>query len=146
MSLLGNSSIINSPYAFHKLFYNCNNIVNAKHLLLASPSLTPYCYSNMFQNCAKLTTPPLLLPAERLANYCYQAMFLNCSNLTDSPYLPAISLIFGCYQSMFQGCSKLSSINVNFRMWDEVDNSSTNKTYSWVKGVNGRSDSKFIKH
>ena len=71
------------------------------------PTLPPYCYSYMFQDCTSLTQAPAL-PATTLADYCYYSMFRGCTALVQAPALPAITLSNSCYESMFSGCTSLT--------------------------------------
>ena len=75
-----NYSLSGKNYAFYKLFYNCNNIVNVSSNFLPATTLASVCYSSMFQDCTSLTTAPAL-PATTLANWCYQGMFQGCTKL-----------------------------------------------------------------
>ena len=109
-------------------------VVDAKHLLLPATTLANYCYYNLFQGCAYLTTAPELpsttlfdscyngmfdnctrltvapeLPATTLASYCYNYMFVACRSLTTAPELPATTLANYCYSRMFQGCTSLTA-------------------------------------
>ena len=67
-----------------------------------------YCYRNMFDFCANLTSAPEL-PATTLAYGCYNGMFRGCTSLTSAPELPAITLAYGCYSGMFDGCASLTT-------------------------------------
>ena len=71
------------------------------------PTLTTYCYSQMFSGCTSLTQAPAL-PATTLANWCYFSMFSNCTSLTQAPTLPATTLTDSCYNNMFYGCTSLT--------------------------------------
>ena len=101
-----NYSLSGKNWAFCKLFYNCENIVNVDSNFLPATTLAEYCYYNMFQGCTNLTTTPEL-PATTLAHGCYATMFQGCSNLTTAPELPATTLASSCYNSMFWACTNL---------------------------------------
>ena len=73
----------------------------------AHPTMTNYCYNNMFRGCTSLTQAPAL-PATTLATYCYQYMFDGCTSLTQAPALPATTLAAYCYYNMFSGCTSLT--------------------------------------
>ena len=92
-------------------------------------TLTEWCYFNMFENCASLTTAPVL-PATTLANYCYANMFNRCTSLTSAPELPATTLAEGCYYSMFQDCYNLNTIKLSY-----TGDFSTNYFSNWVYNI-----------
>ena len=72
-----------------------------------------YAYHGMFKNCANLVEAPEL-PATTLSQACYREMFYGCTKLVNAPELPAKSLATDCYRSMFQGCTKLAYIKAMF--------------------------------
>ena len=63
-------------------------------------------------------------------SYVFQRLFNGCTALTAAPTLPATTLISGCYGRMFYNCSSLSSITVNFPVFNP-----TNATSTWISGV-----------
>lgn len=93
------------------LFSNCTKLVNAENLILPVRELGDDCYSDMFNGCTSLTTPPKL-PAMTLANRCYYNMFNGCTSLTTAPELPATLTKPECYASMFDGCTSLETAPV----------------------------------
>ena len=101
-----NYSLSGKNWAFCKLFYNCENIVNVDSNFLPATTLAEYCYDNMFQGCTNLTTAPEL-PATALAEGCYSMMFRACLSLTTAPELPATTLAINCYHTMFYACTNL---------------------------------------
>lgn len=103
-----NYSLSGKNYAFYKLFYNCNNIVNVSSNFLPATTLADHCYSYMFIGCTSLTTAPVL-PATTLANYCYGDMFNGCTSLTKAPALPTTTLADHCYYYMFSECTSLTT-------------------------------------
>ena len=105
-----NSETLSGNYAFKKLFYGNNHIVNhpSKTLVLPATTLTGYCYYQMFYGCTSLTNAPTL-PAETLSPYCYGGMFYGCTSLTTAPALPAETLATYCYYEMFRGCTNLTT-------------------------------------
>ena len=111
MSLLdngtGNTTTIPHNHCFFNLFKNSTGITNVSRNFLPATTLKDYCYSNMFDSCASLTTAPAL-PATTLADSCYCSMFKDCTSLLATPDLPATTLPSFCYQSMFDGCSSLT--------------------------------------
>ena len=91
-------------YAFYKLLSR-TKVKSASGLKLPATTLSPHCYSGMFQYCASLTAAPAL-PATTLAEGCYEDMFSNCA-LISAPALPATTLAKSCYFGMFEHCTKL---------------------------------------
>ena len=71
------------------------------------PTMTDYCYGNMFEDCTGLIQAPEL-PATTLVYGCYYEMFRGCIGLTQAPALPATTLATSCYCSMFSGCTSLT--------------------------------------
>jgi hypothetical protein len=103
----GQTDLTGKGYAFHTLFYNCANIVDASELILPATVLSGNCYDRMFYGCTSLTTAPEL-PATTLAAWCYDYMFQGCTSLTSAPsVLPATKLDYYCYDGMFAGCTSL---------------------------------------
>jgi len=77
-----------------------------------APSPTPMedrCYDGMFQNCALLTSAPIL-SATVLTDSCYYKMFSGCTSLTNAPVLPATTLASHCYYGMFSDCTSLRTV------------------------------------
>ena len=108
-----------TEYMFSSLFFDSYGadfavtpleclIINAENLILPATTLTSFCYSYMFKDCAGLTTAPEL-PATTLADNCYDGMFNGCTSLTTAPELPATTLASSCYSNMFDGCTSLTS-------------------------------------
>ena len=93
-----------STYCYADMFYGCTSLTQAPQL--PATTLAEYCYDNMFRNCTSLTTTPEL-PATTLANSCYRFMFFNCKSLTKAPQLPATTLAEYCYENMFRNCTSL---------------------------------------
>lgn len=149
----GQTDLTGKSYAFHYIFQNNTNVVNAKNLSLPATTLATACYQNMFNGCTSLTTAPELpattlegycyngmfykctslttapaLPATTLANYCYQFMFSGCTSLTKAPALPATTLANYCYNGMFKDCTSLNYIKAMFL-------TTLNSTYNWVEDV-----------
>ena len=95
-----------STYCYADMFYGCTSLTQAPQL--PATTLAEYCYDNMFRNCTSLTTTPEL-PATTLANSCYRTMFFNCKSLTKAPQLPATTLAGYCYFNMFYNCKSLTT-------------------------------------
>ena len=88
---------------------NIENLLDYETVSAGShPTMTDYCYSSMFRDCASLTSAPAL-PATTLAGSCYASMFRDCTSLTTAPALPATTLANLCYASMFRGCASLTT-------------------------------------
>lgn len=98
------TDLTNYPAAFANLFIcnetGRNNIISVKNLYLPFTTLSPYCFSHMFNYCVNLIDAPVL-PATNLAEGCYAYMFCNCVNLNYFPKLSATNLADGCYAYMF---------------------------------------------
>ena len=91
------------------MLFSTNNFMNAENLILPATTLTPYCYSGMFNGAVGLSNAPKL-PATTLAPYCYSLMFSHCTyNLITAPELPATTLAEGCYSGMFDTCQYLTT-------------------------------------
>lgn len=94
-------------FAFADLFYNCSTIIEVSSNFLPSKFLGEHSYTNMFENCKSLITPPKL-PVEKMRNYgSYYGMFKGCTSLKTAPELPATTLLHDCYYSMFENCTSL---------------------------------------
>ena len=107
-NFIGETSLSGKEYAFNRLFYHNNYLVNAQNLKLPATTLANSCYGSMFEGCTSLTSAPAL-PAITLAGYCYYSMFDGCTSLTSAPALPAITLADYCYYYMFDGCTSLTT-------------------------------------
>ena len=103
-----NYSLSGKDYAFYRMFYNCDNIIEVSPNFLPATTLASYCYYYMFGNCSSLTITPEL-PAITLDRYCYYYMFSSCGSLTTAPELPATVLTYSCYSNMFSSCSSLTT-------------------------------------
>lgn len=123
---------------YFNLFENCENLVDAKNLILPATTLTNVCYGAMFAGCSSLVTAPEL-PATTLAESCYFRMFECCKSLTTAPELPATTLAESCYEWMFNSCTNLNHITMlatNISAYRCLEN--------WVDGV--ASTGIFTKH
>ena len=103
----GKTSLVNN--AFRWLF-SSSKVVDASGLVLPATTLGTGCYSNMFNGCSGLTTPPSSIgdSSTMMAASACTYMFSNCTSLTVAPLLPATTLADSCYRSMFNGCSGLT--------------------------------------
>ena len=95
-----------SPNCYTSLFNRCTALTAAPEL--PAPTMAERCYSYMFFNCTALTVAPEL-PSTNLAVACYDGMFMNCDHLLAAPELPATTLANECYSSMFAGCFGLTT-------------------------------------
>lgn len=96
-----------APYCYEEMFRECaiTSVPTLPAVVLADN-----CYAGMFKNCTSLANIPSgLLPAMTLTNNCYKEMFYGCTNIINTPNLPAKTLAYGCYRNMFTGCSSLTS-------------------------------------
>ncbi|MBP3268674.1 MAG: hypothetical protein J6M07_10225, partial [Ruminococcus sp.] len=94
-----------SDYCFSCMFYECAGLTSAPEL--PATTLTDGCYESMFVSCTRLTSAPEL-PATTLAFSCYNGMFHDCTGLTSAPALPATTLTANCYCNMFSFCTSLT--------------------------------------
>lgn len=169
MSLISGDNFVDNKTlteinTFYRLFAENSKLLSAKHLILPATTLTKYCYSNMFQNCANFTSAPKL-PATTLTEGCYMNMFVSCSSLTSAPELPATTLVYACYTAMFYGCTSLTTApelkattlvrdcyssmfkgcsNLNYIKAMFTTKPSGTYTFNWVDGV--ASNGTFVKN
>lgn len=125
----GSQTTFTDEYKFGMMFYNNDNIISAKNLILPATTLAERCYYMMFWGCENLVDAPEL-PATTLANDCYNNMFYGCTSLTKAPELPATTLVSRCYNGMFGGCGNINYIKAMF-----TTTPGTSYTSSWVSGV-----------
>ena len=102
------ATALQSAYTFVRLFSDCAGLMNVSNLILPASTLADYCYQYMFNDCASLTTAPVL-SATTLASRCCFSMFSDCTSLTTAPELPATTLASSCYSNMFFGCISLTT-------------------------------------
>lgn len=131
-------SLSGNNYAFRALFDNCYTIISVSKKFLPATTLSRACYSQLFQYCSGLTTPPEL-PATTMEMDCYSSMFRGCGGLTSAPELPATTLKIMCYSSMFRDCTKLNYIKML-----ATDISASSCLNNWVKNV--ASSGTFVKN
>ena len=124
----GNATL--TSYCYSNMFNGCASLTTAP--TLPATTLANNCYASMFQGCTSLVTAPVL-PATVLADGCYWYMFKNCTSLTTAPALPATTLSIGCYRTMFQGCSNLNNITLGYT--GNFADAPTNAFDNWVDGV-----------
>ena len=149
---------IPANFQFRKLFSGATNITNAENFVLQASSFPKQCYSQMFQGCTSLVTPPKVigsatatfsgdycfsdmfngctamttapeLPMTTLGSQCYWCVFQNCTSLTTAPVLPAATVPSQAYLQLFSGCTSLNSITCL------ATSKQSNSCTSWVSGV-----------
>lgn len=96
-------------YTFHRLFGDCDGLVDITNLVMPATTLRAHCYERMFAGSGITSLPGNLLPATTLADNCYERMFALTS-FTDVPegFLPATTLAQYCYQYMFVSSAVVS--------------------------------------
>ena len=107
-SIVGFSEDV-APFCYYNLFVDCASLVTAPEL--PATTLADSCYDGMFSGCSSLVTAPAL-PATTLAYACYDYMFYGCASLVTAPELPATTLAGYCYAYMFFDCTSLASITM----------------------------------
>lgn len=110
-NFVGQTSISNN-FQLRKLFSGATNITSAENMVLPATAYTKQCYSQMFQGCTNLVTPPKVVgtaTATFNGDYCLSDMFANCSSMTTAPELPMTTLGTQCYWYMMQGCTSLAT-------------------------------------
>lgn len=113
-NFVGQTSITNN-FQLRKLFSGATNITSAENMVLPATTFTKQCYSQMFQGCTNLVTPPKVVgtaTATFNGDYCFSDMFANCSSMTTAPELPMTTLGTQCYWYMMQGCTSLTEAPV----------------------------------
>ena len=107
-SLFNFGSIPN--YALAKVFWNCNNLVDAS--LLKLPNTVPYnALASLFANCTALENGPQFLSAGTAGTEGYQLMFSGCTSLVTAPQISATSMSgTRAMYRMFYGCTQLQEL------------------------------------
>jgi len=103
---------ISANFQFRKLFSGATNITSAENFVLPATAVTKQCYSQMFDHCNGLVTPPQKIGDSAMTfngDYCFSDMFSNCTSMTTAPELPATTLGLQCYWYMMQGCTSLTT-------------------------------------
>lgn len=106
---------IPANFQFRKLFSGATHITSAENFVLPSTTFPKSCYSQMFQGCTNLVTPPKVVGTSASTfngDYCFSDMFANCSSMTKAPELPMTILGTQCYWYMMQGCTSLTEAPV----------------------------------
>ena len=104
-------------------YYNPNNL-----------TLPQGVFNNLFRDNVNLVSAEnlTLQPSSdgSLPVFAYLYLFNNCTSLVKPPVLIAKTLSKGSYYSLFDGCSQLNNLTVY-----TDDNSQTNCTKDWLRGV-----------
>ena len=141
---------IPANFQFRKLFSGATNITSAENMVLPATTFTKQCYSQMFQGCTNLVTPPKVVgTATATFNgvYCLSDMFANCSSMTTAPELPMTTLGSRCYWYMMQGCTSLTEApllpapTINTESYQGMFMNSTNLNSITCLATNGISTS-----
>lgn len=89
-----------APRCYMRMFHNCTSLTRAPKFTVEVPA--EKCCYNMFRKCSKLNDASSIeLPAMTLEIDCYRELFRECSKLTTAPILPAPTLVKDCYRQMF---------------------------------------------
>ena len=98
-----------APQCYMQMFRNCTSLTRAPQFRVEGTAYR--CCYNMFRQCSNLVdVGSIELPAQTLSEDCYRELFRQCSKLTSAPVLPATKLVTTCYQQMFSGCKALLSV------------------------------------
>ncbi|MBQ4389430.1 MAG: hypothetical protein II824_05610 [Bacteroidales bacterium] len=142
---------------YMNMFRNCTSLTRAPQFRVEGTA-SGCCY-NMFRQCSNLVdVSGIELPAQTLSDDCYRELFRQCSKLTTAPVLPAAKLVKSCYQQMFSACSALTSVTclatdittapdcTNNWMGDVPNNQTVPRTFYvaseemksiWSRGISG---------
>ncbi len=94
---------------YMNMFRNCTSLTRAPQFRV-EVTASGCCY-NMFRQCSNLVdVSGIELPAQTLSEDCYRELFRQCTKLTTAPVLPARTLVKSCYRQMFSACSALTSV------------------------------------
>ncbi len=94
---------------YMNMFRNCTSLTRAPQFRV-EVTASNCCY-NMFRQCSNLVdVSGIELPAQTLSEDCYRELFRQCTKLTTAPVLPARTLVKSCYRQMFSACSALTSV------------------------------------
>ena len=85
---------------YMRMFHNCTSLTSAPSFTVEETA--EKCCYNMFRKCSNLVNVgSIQLPAKTLSPDCYRELFRECSKLTTAPVLPAPTLVQECYRQMF---------------------------------------------
>lgn len=85
---------------YMRMFHNCTSLTSAPSFTVEETA--EKCCYNMFRKCSNLVNVgSIQLPAKTLTLDCYRELFRECSKLTTAPILPAPTLAQECYRQMF---------------------------------------------
>ena len=100
------------------MFKGCTNLSDKIFDSLQATTLSPGCYSSMFEGCSSLTAVPICA-ATSFAYGCFSAMYKDCTMLTTAMGFNSTlqsarftSSNFGAeMKSMYEGCVSLSDVS-----------------------------------
>lgn len=85
---------------YMRMFHNCTSLTSAPSFTVEETA--EKCCYNMFRKCSNLVNVgSIQLSAMTLTRDCYRELFRECSKLTTAPILPAPTLVQECYRQMF---------------------------------------------
>ena len=88
-----------APKCYAHMFRNCTSLTRTPEFRVESTA--ERCCYNMFRYCSKLEDASgVTLPAMTLSTDCYRELFRQCSKLKTIPVLPASTLVQECYRQM----------------------------------------------
>lgn len=91
--------------AFSDMFNNCQKLTTCTPLTV--DQVKDYGCYNMYRGCKALVNLPASLPAMTLGVHAYRGMFMLCTAMTTAPNLPATTASTSIYEEMFQSCTGL---------------------------------------
>ena len=96
--ILPATSLVKQCYM--QMFRNCTSLTKAPTFTVEQTAYR--CCYNMFRKCSLLAdVSSISLPAMSLSVDCYRELFRECSKLQSAPILPAPTLVQECYRQMF---------------------------------------------
>ena len=88
-----------APKCYAHMFRNCTSLTRTPEFRVESTAVR--CCYNMFRYCTALVDASgVTLPAMTLSTDCYRELFRQCSKLKTIPVLPASTLVQECYRQM----------------------------------------------
>lgn len=124
---------LTTTYQLSGLFLNYTNLKDVKDLWLSVDSLSPYCYSRMFEGCTGIEQAPELL-TEQLNQSCYEKMFYNCSSLNFIKCTAKTFAQFSCNNWTYGvdiGGQFITADDIGFRT-SGSDNTQNDNVYGWI--------------
>lgn len=88
-----------APKCYAHMFRNCTSLTRTPEFRVESTAVR--CCYNMFRYCTALVDASgVTLPSMTLSTDCYRELFRQCSKLKTIPVLPASTLVQECYRQM----------------------------------------------